>query len=281
MKTCLRCGAQNVEPLGSCSQCRAPLVNAVSKGTTRRARSQDPPGATGLMLEPWLWQPSSIGRHQPKATARAETHLLVPPFGEALRLEPSSGRKVVLGRGEECDVRIGSPTVSRRHAEIVFRGQPARAFVRDLGTKNGTRLNGALVVGERTLEDRDVLRVGDVTAVYRVHGGSPGASPADPSSRLERLNATLPLEPEAAPKGLAGEIELVPIDDLLGRLTILRSSGHFSIEVDGLVGRIEFESGRVVLASFGDRTGDAALRTIGALTRGRFRFEPASEVETP
>jgi hypothetical protein len=67
---------------------------------------------------------------------------------------------VIIGRAPECDVELADATVSRRHAEIVRDGDAW--FVRDLGSSNGTKLNGAGVV-DQILNDGDELRLGSVT----------------------------------------------------------------------------------------------------------------------
>jgi DNA-binding NtrC family response regulator len=70
--------------------------------------------------------------------------------------------RVVVGRDEDCEVRLASAQVSRRHVEITRSG-PLR-IIADLGSKNGIHLNGCKV--ERAvLESGDVLRIGDVLAV--------------------------------------------------------------------------------------------------------------------
>ncbi len=64
---------------------------------------------------------------------------------------------VTIGRLPECDVVLGDPNVSRRHAEI--RRQGTGFVVVDLGSTNGTRVNGA-GVKERRLVDGDEITVG-------------------------------------------------------------------------------------------------------------------------
>lgn len=64
---------------------------------------------------------------------------------------------VTIGRLPECDVVLGDPNVSRRHAEI--RRQGTGFIVLDLGSTNGTRVNGA-GVKERRLVDGDEITVG-------------------------------------------------------------------------------------------------------------------------
>ena len=63
---------------------------------------------------------------------------------------------VVVGRHRRCDVRIASARVSRRHCCLAL-GRDA-VLVRDLGSTNGTRINGQLV-------EEGVLRPGDELSI--------------------------------------------------------------------------------------------------------------------
>lgn len=64
---------------------------------------------------------------------------------------------LVVGRMPECDVALSDPNVSRRHAEV--RRQGTGFVVVDLGSTNGTRVNGAQVK-ERVLNNGDEITVG-------------------------------------------------------------------------------------------------------------------------
>ena len=65
-----------------------------------------------------------------------------------------------IGRLAECDVVLADDSVSRRHAEV--RRQGSEIVVVDLGSTNGTKVNGERV-GERILDDGDVVTVGNVS----------------------------------------------------------------------------------------------------------------------
>jgi serine phosphatase RsbU (regulator of sigma subunit) len=99
-----------------------------------------------------------------------------------LRLASGSGpsevfalhaERVVLGRSHECDLILPDVLLSRRHAEIV-RG-PQGWLLRDLGSLNGTRLNGVRVRGERPLHDGDEIEMSDWSLVFHT-----GSAPTDP-----------------------------------------------------------------------------------------------------
>ena len=242
------------------------------------SREQDAPGASGLVPQ-LLWE-SKIGKRQPKTTnvkgTGGERHFLVPPFGQWLAIEPTT-TPIVLGRDKQCDVVINSPTVSRRHVQLEFKGSPRRLHLTDLGTVNGTTLNGKPLVGEHTLADRDVLRIGEVSAVYRLLPAGASATAREPEPSVERLNTTMPIGTpieKSAVGGLAGDIALYPMSELLGRLTLLRASGTFVVEVDGVAGRAVFAQGEIKDASFAGRTGPEAIQSLSELRRGSFRFQP-------
>jgi serine phosphatase RsbU (regulator of sigma subunit)/pSer/pThr/pTyr-binding forkhead associated (FHA) protein len=66
-----------------------------------------------------------------------------------------------IGRSSHCEVHIADASVSRRHAEIVRRGD--RFFIRDLGSHNGTRVNGTEVREPFEIDPGDRIEVGDLT----------------------------------------------------------------------------------------------------------------------
>jgi DNA-binding winged helix-turn-helix (wHTH) protein len=75
----------------------------------------------------------------------------------------------LLGRSTECQVSLGSSTVSRHHARILL--AEGRAMLEDLGSKNGTLLNGTKVDQAVPLQDGDEIRLGSVELTFRSHSG--------------------------------------------------------------------------------------------------------------
>ncbi len=95
----------------------------------------------------------------PEGMAPAE---LVLPGGGRVLIE---SEPLVIGRMPECSVVLSDPNVSRRHAEVL---RVNEAFmVRDLGSTNGTKLNGALI-RESYLSTGDNITVGSTTLVFEM-----------------------------------------------------------------------------------------------------------------
>lgn len=78
-------------------------------------------------------------------------------------IQPVLGQEFVMGRGEDLDSRIDDRGMSRRHARVFqLLGQWC---VEDLGSTNGTRLNGAPVIRPMRLSDGDRIQVGETTVL--------------------------------------------------------------------------------------------------------------------
>jgi len=78
----------------------------------------------------------------------------------------------VIGRGRDCGLRLDLPDVSRHHALVKVR--EGRGFIEDLGSKNGTAVNGRPVSGRIALVDGAEIVLGTVVLVFRIWG--PGRS---------------------------------------------------------------------------------------------------------
>ncbi|MGA9761816.1 MAG: DUF3662 and FHA domain-containing protein [Gaiellaceae bacterium] len=77
---------------------------------------------------------------------------------------PLRDTTVVLGRSRDCDVHIADPNVSRRHAEVRSEGNGVYTLI-DLGSTNGTELNGKRVSHER-LSEGDTIAIGAVELTF-------------------------------------------------------------------------------------------------------------------
>uniref|UniRef100_A0A7C3MIW6 FHA domain-containing protein n=1 Tax=Dictyoglomus thermophilum TaxID=14 RepID=A0A7C3MIW6_DICTH len=72
--------------------------------------------------------------------------------------------ETTIGRERENDIVIVNPTVSRFHAKIIR--SEDKYFIEDLGSANGTMVNG-LKVNKELLHDGDIIQLGDVVLVFK------------------------------------------------------------------------------------------------------------------
>lgn len=87
-----------------------------------------------------------------------------------------SGEKTVLGRKQDCDLRIPTKDVSREHCALM--ASDDSVVVKDLGSSNGTFINGKRVA-EQSVEAGDRLKVGPVTFLVQIDGKPEKISPDD------------------------------------------------------------------------------------------------------
>jgi pSer/pThr/pTyr-binding forkhead associated (FHA) protein len=95
-----------------------------------------------------------------------------------------------LGRGPECHLRFNSDWVSRQHC--LLRVEEETISLRDLGSRNGTLVNGRLVQQERPLAHGDQIQIGPVVFEVRFEDPSVG-TPPDP---LTDSSTFMPGDPE-------------------------------------------------------------------------------------
>jgi pSer/pThr/pTyr-binding forkhead associated (FHA) protein len=107
--------------------------------------------------------------------------------------------RLLVGRQSTCDVPVPGATVSSRHCELELRD--GYWFVRDLGSKNGTRINGAACASGRLLP-HDVLSLAQhrYTVVYSLPGSqgerlaveAPAGAPAKAQDHTEAAEGAVP-----------------------------------------------------------------------------------------
>ena len=85
------------------------------------------------------------------------------PFGSSAQL--------IIGRGEECDIRLDGLLISNRHASVAI--TTAGLQIEDLNSTNGTYVNGARITGRKIIQPQDVIQIGPfVLKVDSQHGAA-------------------------------------------------------------------------------------------------------------
>ena len=143
------------------------------------------------------------------------------------------GRKLVVGRAVTSDVPIYDPTISRRHAEIVMTENGVR--VTDLGSSNGTFLNGAKIT-EADAGANDVVtfgkvafRVKEVTAPLPRPQVVPPPADFKPSTKGGAGGGTIVRQ---LPVSVSGGVPAIVIDQPQG-------ASHLKVKADNLEERRE------------------------------------------
>jgi DNA-binding NtrC family response regulator len=97
----------------------------------------------------------------PGAAVHAPGLLLLSSGGRAALLPLAlDGRTLVLGRGDVGGLPVDDPHLSRSHVEVSFDG--ARWRIKDLGSRNGTFVDGTQIEGEQLTQSARLLRIGNV-----------------------------------------------------------------------------------------------------------------------
>ena len=106
--------------------------------------------------------------------------------------------ETVIGRDVKCALRFNDPAVSRRHLRFIRRAK--EVFVEDLGSSNGTLLNGRAVAAPLRIVDGDEVHVGSRVLTVRITEGADDEQPStlvlknfNAGAEVKKLRATTQL----------------------------------------------------------------------------------------
>ena len=163
MPYCSQCGSQNTDNARFCSQCGTPLAAPAAEAAPVDST------ATITFGAPPKAETDERGSLNPADAAAVDAL----PEGSALLVVqrgPGAGNRFLLdtdlstvGRHPESDIFLDDITVSRRHVE--FRRDQGKFRVRDVGSLNGTYLNGDRV-DEAELANGDEVRIGKFRLMF-------------------------------------------------------------------------------------------------------------------
>jgi pSer/pThr/pTyr-binding forkhead associated (FHA) protein len=104
------------------------------------------------------------------------------------------GAQLTIGRVGDNDVSLDEGSVSSRHAEIILTDEGA--VLRDLGSTNGTYLNGEPVTEDHALSEDDEIHFGSVRSIFTAEAAPAEVTEVnDDAEAFEAVEATAPVEP--------------------------------------------------------------------------------------
>jgi pSer/pThr/pTyr-binding forkhead associated (FHA) protein len=183
---------------------------------------------------------------------------VVVEFGgkEVMRV-PLKGPSMVIGRDPATDVHLDNRALSRRHAQIEKRG--AAIWVRDLGSQNGTYVNGSRIAEPQPLNGGDVIELGR----YRV--------------MIEGVDQAKDDTPVLTLTGPEGKHRFAMVGDeiIIGRAPSCDIAiGHKSISRRHL--RISLEAGTFLAEDLGSQNGTGLH---GKRINGPTAFQPGDQLQ--
>ena len=130
----------------------------VARSAMRDLRRYEGLAAAGEAAEPP--NPRRRQKALPDLRAGVEPRLeVVAAMGHEPGTTFDVGHGATLGRSDGADIRVDDPFASSAHARIFSRGE--FMYVEDMGSTNGTYLNGRQIRGAERLKMADVIRIGD------------------------------------------------------------------------------------------------------------------------
>jgi len=130
-----------------------------------------------------------------------------PTPGASFTLE---GDQLTIGRDATNEITINDAEISRRHARLTFQG--GKYVLEDLGSTNGTFVNGQRLAGPRVLKAGEVVSFGEqIVLVFEVTASDPGATMVSPRVGLAVPSVPRPATPPPpAPAEYAGSVPASP-----------------------------------------------------------------------
>lgn len=197
--------------------------------------------------------------------------------------------EVIIGRHSDHDMVLVEDMVSRKHARITsYDGQ---LKIEDLGSTNGTFVNGEKLDAERVLAPNDRVLVGtNILKVHFLYGDEDGEGGPDVTGH----HSTSPSDPSKEGKmtgAFSGMLEHMPLPDLLQVLSSSMKTGIVTLHHRTDVAHIYLTSGRVRFACINDDRSGSPLKAFYRLLgweHGTFVFnldeeehEFDTEIEEP
>ena len=195
--------------------------------------------------------------------------------GGEFPLKPN--KQVIIGRSSELDMVLVEDMVSRKHAKIAVQG--AKITIEDLGSTNGTFVNGEKVRTAR-LKEGDRILIG--TSILKlVLAGAETSALSDAAVKHNLEAAAQAQAAKTKTSSMSGKIEDIPLPDLLQLFHTSKKNGVLVV-TGAHEARIYLRQGRVYYAVIGGRHELGPQKSFNRIItweEGDFELRPAESDE--
>ncbi|MFO0666549.1 MAG: DUF4388 domain-containing protein [Polyangiaceae bacterium] len=185
-----------------------------------------------------------------------------------------SDKQIVVGRSSDLDMVLVEDMVSRRHAKIQL--QQDQIWIEDLGSTNGTFVNGEKIKRAR-LKEGDRVLIG--TSILKVIATDTPNEPSAPKKDLESY-----ANQRSQTRTMSGSIEEVPLPDLLQLFGTSKKNGVLFIRTENDIGKIYMRKGSIYYATINDNAEVGPMKSLYRMLgwdKGIFDLEPPDTTEFP
>ncbi len=185
-------------------------------------------------------------------------------------------KQIIVGRSSDLDMVLVEDMVSRKHARIAM--QSDQIWIEDLGSTNGTFVNGEKIKRAR-LKEGDRVLIG--TSILKVISSEAPREGLDAKRELENVAQSRRTSQQ---RTMSGSIDEVPLPDLLQLFGTSKKSGVLVIRTDDDTGRIFLRKGGIVYAIINDLDEVQPLKSLYRMLtwqKGLFDLDPPDERAFP
>jgi hypothetical protein len=188
----------------------------------------------------------------------------------------AADKQILIGRSSDLDMVLVEDMVSRKHARIAMQGD--QIWIEDLGSTNGTFVNGEKIKRAR-LKEGDRVLIG--TSILKLIAGD---APRDGMDAKRELENVAQQRRTSQQRTMSGSIEEVPLPDLLQLFGTSKKSGVLVIRTEDDVGRIYLKKGNIAYAIINDLDDVQPLKSLYRMLtwqKGLFDLDPPEERDLP
>ena len=199
-------------------------------------------------------------------------------------------REIIIGRSSDLDIVLVEDMVSRKHAKIYTHN--GQVIIQDLGSTNGTFVNGEKIKRVRLREGDRILIGTSIIKLVTADGASAGAGgrtapPIPATGPMPAPGMTISASSAAkrttsGARSMAGTIDEIPLPDLLQLLSTSKKSGVLEIQGPQGLGRIYLRKGQIYFATIDDSFDLAPRKAVYRMMvweSGTFELQPPDDKE--